>query len=65
MTDSRRLPAPGLMFIHFLIVFRPHANVQMEALLLPPPPHQHPHNSHISVFLHTLLFDIEFALFSS
>lgn len=34
MTDSRRLPAPGLMFIHLLIVFRPHANVQMEALLL-------------------------------
>ena len=36
MTDSRRLP--GLMFIHLLIVFRPHANVQMEALLVFSPP---------------------------
>lgn len=53
MTDSRRLPAPGLMFIHLpSIVFRPHANVQMEALLAPtatsllpspPPPPPLPH----------------------
>lgn len=38
VTDSRRLPAPGLMFIHLLIVFRPHANVQMEAVCARPIP---------------------------
>lgn len=48
------------MFIHLLIVFRPHANVQMEALLVCFFSLQHP-EPHICLplLLHTLLFDIE------
>lgn len=36
-TDDRfkETPGSGLMFIHFLRVFRPHANVQMEAPVFP------------------------------
>lgn len=49
------------MFIHLLIVFRPHANVQMEALLVFfffPLQHPEPHIC-LPLLLHTLLFDIE------
>lgn len=59
-TDDRFKETPGLMFIHLLIVFRPHANVQMEALLVFFFSLQHP-EPHICLplLLHTLLFDIE------
>lgn len=39
-TDDRfkETPGSGLMFIHLLGVFRPHANVQMEAPVFPSQP---------------------------